>query len=144
MTEKVIEPEIVHESDSSELVMGGTLVVLLGSAFFIGGTLAVGVMTGIAAAIASGVLLWKCRKYKPRLWNTMMDHPLLTDLGLSAFFILTVAPMTATGLIAGITAAGVATVGIEAAGKYVGKVAGHDSYSLSMPKFKKVEVDDVL
>jgi len=126
--------ETKETSDLGDLVVGGTLVVMVGTAIIVGGTLAVGVMTGVGAAMFSGILLYKTRIYKPKFWNTMMDHPLATDLSLSAFFIVTIGSITATGLITGITAAGVTTVGVGLAVKYIGKVKTVGSYSL--PKFQ--------
>jgi len=135
-----IENTEQQEEDVSELVTGGVLVVMLGTSIFVGGTLAVGVLTGIGAAIFSGILLYKTKKYRPKVWNTMMDHPLLTDMGMSTFFVLTIGSMTATGLIAGITAAGVTTVGIDLATKYIGKDEHADSYNFKIKFLNKKRI----
>jgi len=123
--------------DNGELIMSATSLVLLVSVFFIGGTIATGVITGLIAAIGTGFLLWKTRAYKPVLWNTMMDHILLTDIILSGLFIMLIAPTTLGGLTAGLAATVFTSAGITAAHKYIGKVENIDSLNLNF--FDKVK-----
>ena len=69
MKEETIEEAQV---DNSELIIGGTSVLLLVSVFIIGGTLATGIITGLTASIGLGFILFKLRTYKPEYWNLMM------------------------------------------------------------------------
>lgn len=135
---KVKEPEIIDEQfDNGELIMGVATIALLASVFLIGGTIATGVITGLFAAVGFGFLLYKTRKYKPKVWNTMMDHPIMTDIGLSAGAILLIAPTTLGGLVAGISCGVFASAGISFANKFLGKVKGISSYKLGLPNIKK-------
>ena len=117
--------------------MTGTSVALVLAVFAIGGAIAAGIVTGLVASIGFGFLLYKTKTYKPRIWNTMMDHPLATDIILSLGAVALIGTATFGGLAAGISCGVFASSGISLANKYVGKVEGIESYKFKIPRSNK-------
>lgn len=89
-------------------------VAAVGVLVWIGGAIVMnGLIAGILVSGAAGVLIWKCRSSKNRYllaaYNVMVEHPLLSDVGLSAIA-LAMAPRGITGWIAAAITALLASV----------------------------------
>ena len=76
-----------------------------------------GVMTGLISSIGVGFMLLKCKTHLPKLWKFILAHQLLSDLIISALFVLLLNPTTATGLIAGVSADLFTSAGLIVASK---------------------------
>jgi len=100
-----------------EIFIIGFSLFVVSSIFFIGGTLAMGIMTGLMSSIGVGFLLLKLRSNSPKVWNLMLKHQAITDVLFSGLFIILLNPATATGLIAGCSAAVFTSVGLVIAAK---------------------------
>lgn len=142
---QIIEPQVINANNNvGDIVMVGASGFLLVLVFMIGGVLAVGIITGLMSAMGFGFLLYKLKQARPEAWNWMIDHPLATDCIVSLGFILLLAPATATGIIAGASAAMFASAGISMANRFIGKVQGVESKLFSLPKFNKTEAISVI
>lgn len=100
-----------------EILIIGFSLFVVGSIFFIGGTLAMGIMTGLISSIGVGFLLLKLKTHSPAVWKLMLKHQIITDLVFSCLFVILLNPATATGLIAGCSAAVFTSVGLVVAAK---------------------------
>jgi hypothetical protein len=94
-------------------VLLGISVVMIGGVIFLGGTLAVGIVTGAISAVSLGILLLKVRTYYPGIWQMICDHPFASDLLISCCLFLLVSSNTATGVIAGAAAGLFSSIGIN-------------------------------
>lgn len=81
-------------------VVLGTVGALIGSAAVFGGVVSAGVTTGLFSSLGVGMLLLKVRKKYPRVWNWIINEPLLPDLVISLILATIVGSGTATGIIA--------------------------------------------
>lgn len=83
-------------------------IVYMGSAVLINGLIA-----GVLVSGAAGILIWKMKasnnRYLVQGYNTMVEHPLLSDVAISVIAIA-VAPSGITGWVAGSIAALLASV----------------------------------
>lgn len=110
-----------HE-DIGNIIIFSSSGLLLVLVILVGGALATGIITGLMSAMGFGFLLFRLRASKPEMWNWVIDNPGKMDVLMSMGFICLLAPATATGIIAGASAALFASAGISAATKFIGKV----------------------
>lgn len=102
-------------------VLTGTGVLLLGSVLFLGGTLAVGAVTGLLSAVALGVIILRVREFYPKLWLFICRHPILSDVAISGALFFLVSSNTAVGVIAGGAAGVFSSIGLNLCIRHLSK-----------------------
>jgi len=129
---------LAPENIGDTVIFGSTILLGIGAIVF-GGILAVGIITGFLSALGFAFLMLRLRKGNPRIWNSMLDNPGKTDLILSAGFIFLLAPSTATGIIAGASAALFASAMVSIANRSIGKVEGVEPKKFNFD-FNKIKI----
>jgi hypothetical protein len=99
--------------ETEDYFLIGTSLIMVAGVIFLGGTLAVGIITGAISAASLGILLMKVKKYYPRIWTFICKHPLFSDITISSCLFLLIASNTATGVIAGAAAGLFSSIGIN-------------------------------
>ena len=112
------------EFTTADYFIGGTSMFLFSMVFIATGVLATGITTGVVTTLGFAFLLIKMRSSKVGglIWNFLLSHPVMADLIISLVFIALMGTATATGIIAGATAAVLASALISFSGKVIGKV----------------------
>ena len=87
-----------------EIVLLGAGIGLIGVATIIGSQIAAGVFTGFMSAAGIAYTIFKARREAPRLFNLIIDRPLLSDVVIDAGVFLIVGGATVTGIVAGASA----------------------------------------
>lgn len=87
-----------------EVILLGAGVGLIGIAAIIGSQVAAGVFTGFVSAAGIAYTIFKTRRDAPRVFNLIVDRPLLSDVVIDAGVFLIVGGTTVTGIVAGASA----------------------------------------
>lgn len=106
-------------SDKFMLSIGFVMVLLI---FFVGGILVNGIIFGFLAAIGMDFLLLYSKDGYPKLWNWVIDHKAVTDIGTHVIFLLLLNPTTAIGIIGGVSAGIFASISLMFFRKVIGRV----------------------
>lgn len=109
--------------------IGGVSLIAM---FFLGSLISSGIFLGICTALSMLLLLFKTKAMRPRIWNTVVKHPLLTDALLS-FSILGFAATGVTGLIAGVTGALFTSAAIKYAVEVMGPAIDPETNEAYLP-----------
>lgn len=96
-----------------EVILLGAGIGLIGIAAIIGSQVAAGVFTGFISACGIAYTIYKTRRDAPRLFNFIMDRPLLSDVLIDAGVFLIVGGTTVTGIVAGASASLFTTIGLS-------------------------------
>ena len=76
-----------------------SVLVLVGSSFYIGGVVAGGIYTGLISAMGTGLILFKLKDSCPGVWKWMLKHSIITDVLLSGLMAALLINNTVTGII---------------------------------------------
>lgn len=100
---------MVYKKDVSmlspeEIIMIGAGLGLIGAAAIIGSQVAAGVFTGFVSAVGIAYTIFKARKDAPRIYNFIVDRPLMSDVVIDVGVFLIVGGTTVTGIVAGASA----------------------------------------
>lgn len=139
------------EQDPENLLYLGIAACAGFSIVFIGGALAVGLISGLFIGTSILLLVFKAKKFKPRLWNTMCDHPVLTDVILSLGVMgLMSSGAGITAFVAGGSAGLVSSFAIKYFTEKQGKVIDqesklpYESYKIPFMSKNKIEEDNTV
>jgi len=142
---KTIQAKFAEDPEKMVLIAIGGVSLL--AMFFLGTLLSSGIFLGICTALSMLLLLFKSRNLKPRVWNTVCDHPLATDVVLS-FGILAFAATGVTGIIAGVTGALFTSAALKYAVEVMGKAKDengveYESYKIPFLSENEPEQEEV-
>ena len=124
----------MSEISVEDVVLVGAGVAIVGGAVVIGSQVAAGVFTGAITAVGVGYTVFKFRKHAPRVWNTICDRPLTTDIVVDAGVFLVVGSASVTGIVAGASASLFTSIALSGLRK-LGKVEVPESNFFN--RFKK-------
>lgn len=96
-----------------EIILLGAGIGLIGVAAIIGSQVAAGVFTGFVSAAGIAYTIFKTRKDAPRIFNLIMDRPLLSDVVIDVGVFLIVGGTTVTGIVAGASASLFSTIALS-------------------------------
>lgn len=121
-----------------DLLLIGTGVVVIGAGAYIGSQVAAGVFVGAITAAGATYTIYKTRQHAPRLFNVIVDKPLLSDIAIDATVFVLIGGATVTGITAGASASLFTSIGISCLRK-LGKVPV-EPISMFKNPFKSNEV----
>ena len=125
------------------IAIGG---VSLFAIVFLDGIVATGIFLGVCTALSMLLLVFKTKGAKPRVWNTIVDHPLAADIALS-FSVIALSATGVTGLVAGVMGALFTSAAIKYAVEHMGKAVdpetGKPYESYKLPFFGKKEEEEL-
>ena len=127
------------KKDPEKVIMIGLVGLCCVCIFAIGGILATGLVAGIICGVGETLIFLKMKEHAPRMWNTMLEHQLATDLMITGL-VWTMAPTGTIGIIIAGTTGLFASVFLkfscDNSGPAIDPITNepYKPYSLSLPK----------